>query len=152
MALANKTRGSSPAELGLQTRINFIGHTTNTAEELSRSQIFVLASKSEGFPRSILEAMRAGLPVVASDVGGVSEAVIHRETGFVVPRGDATSLTKALANLIMRPNLRKEFGHAGRLRYELNFTFDQMADRTMELYERVLNRKSSSVAVPAGRF
>lgn len=153
--------GSGPGEeamrtlaktLGLQHRFHFTGHTTNTAERLSQSQIFVLASKSEGFPRSILEAMRAGLPVVASDVGGVSEAVADRETGFVVPRNDAASLTKALANLIIRPTLRQEFGRAGRLRYELNFTFDQMASKTMALYQKVLNRTPARIAVSAGSF
>jgi glycosyltransferase involved in cell wall biosynthesis len=139
-------------ELGLASRVHFTGHATNTAESLSRAQIFVLASKSEGFPRSILEAMRAGLPVVTSDVGGASEAVADRETGFVVPRGDATSMTKALANLIMRPNLRQELGHAGRLRYEANFTFEQMAGTTMALYQKILNREPAQIAVPAGSF
>jgi glycosyltransferase involved in cell wall biosynthesis len=139
-------------ELGLDGRIHFSGHATNTAERLAGAQIFVLASKSEGFPRSILEAMRAGLPVVASDVGGVSEAVADRETGLVVPRGDTVSLTKALANLIMRPNLRQQMGRAGRQRYELNFTFDQMASKTMTLYNQILNRETADIAVAAGSF
>jgi glycosyltransferase involved in cell wall biosynthesis len=89
---------------------------------------------------------------VASDVGGVSEAVADRETGLVVPRGDTVSLTKALANLIMRPNLRQQMGRAGRLRYELNFTFDQMASKTMTLYNQVLNRQTADIAVAAGSF
>ena len=139
-------------QLRLDDRIHFIGHSTDTAGSLGRSQIFVLTSKSEGFPRSILEAMRAGLPVVASDAGGVSEAVAHRETGFVVPRNDAASLTRALATLIVRPDLRKTFGSAGRLRYELNFTFDRMARQTLALYHRVLNRKPAGDAVPSETF
>jgi glycosyltransferase involved in cell wall biosynthesis len=140
------------AELRLDERIRFIGHSADTAANLANSQIFVLASKSEGFPRSILEAMRAGLPVVATDAGGVSEAVAHRETGFVVPRNDASSLSEALATLIVRPDLRKTFGRAGRLRYELNFTFDRMARQTLALYERILSRKPAGIAVPAERF
>jgi glycosyltransferase involved in cell wall biosynthesis len=140
------------SELGFEERVHFTGHTTNTAEQLSCSQIFVLASKSEGFPRSILEAMRAGLPVVASDVGGVSEAVMHRETGLVVPRNDGERLTEALASLIVRPDLRGEFGRAGRLRYELNFTFDQMARKTLALYQHILNRVPAQIAVAAGNF
>jgi glycosyltransferase involved in cell wall biosynthesis len=140
------------AELGLGSCVRFTGNTTNTAEKLSQAQIFVLASKSEGFPRSILEAMRAGLPVVASDVGGVAEAVVHRETGFVVPRNDTASLTTALANLIMRPSLRQEFGQAGRYRYEQNFTFDQMAGKTLALYNQVLSRVPATIAVTAGSF
>ena len=139
-------------ELGLDRRIVFSGHTTDTAAKLSGAQIFVLASKSEGFPRSILEAMRAGLPVVASDVGGIAEAVAHRETGFVVPRNDTASLSEALASLITRPDLRQRFGRAGRHRYELNFTFEQMAGTTLALYRQVLNREPAPIAVPAGRF
>jgi glycosyltransferase involved in cell wall biosynthesis len=140
------------AELHLEERVHFYGHTNDAAESLGRSQVFVLASKSEGFPRSILEAMRAGLPVIASDVGGVSEAVAHRETGLVVPRNDAASLTEALATLILSPTMRKAYGRAGRLRYELNFTFDRMARETAALYDQVLNRKATRVAVPAERY
>ena len=136
-------------ELGLGSRVHFSGHTIDTAGRLGRSQIFVLTSRSEGFPRSILEAMRAGLPVIASDVGGVSEAVAHRETGLVVPRNDAASLTQALATLILSPALRKAYGRAGRLRYEVNFTFDGMARQTVALYDRILNPKPSDIAVPA---
>ena len=140
------------SQLGLDARVRFTGHTTNTAEELSEAQIFVLTSKSEGFPRSILEAMRAGLPVVATNVGGVSESVADRKTGFVVPRNDAASLTQALATLIMRREVRQEFGRAGRLRYEQNFTFQQMAAKTEALYQQVLNRSTAPLAVSAGSF
>jgi glycosyltransferase involved in cell wall biosynthesis len=149
--LAESTRALA-VESGLGNRVHFTGHSSNTAERLSKSQIFVLASRSEGFPRSILEAMRAGLPVVASDVGGVAEAVVDRQTGFVIPRDDLASLTQALASLIVRADLRREFGRAGRLRYELNFTFDQMAAKTTALYERVLNRETADIPVPAESF
>ncbi len=138
------------SELRLDNRIVFTGHTSDTVGKLAGSQIFVLASKSEGFPRSILEAMRAGLPVVASDVGGVSEAVAHRETGLVVPRSDVTSLSKALASLILSPTTRTAFGRAGRLRYERNFTFDRMARQTVALYDEILNHKPVGDKIPAG--
>jgi glycosyltransferase involved in cell wall biosynthesis len=138
-------------QLGLDLRVHFTGHSSNAAECLSASQIFVLVTKSEGFPRSILEAMRAGLPVIASNVGGVAEAVIDGETGFVVPRNDAASLTQALAILIARPELRRRLGMAGRHRYELHFTFEQMAEKTMELYTQVLNGQPATATVEAGR-
>jgi glycosyltransferase involved in cell wall biosynthesis len=141
------------AQLGLGNRVRFRGHTTNTAEELSRAQVFVLASKSEGFPRSILEAMRAGLPVVASDVGGVAEAVADGKTGFVIPRNDAGKLTQALATLVMRREVRHEFGQAGRVRYEQCFTFERMAAETAALYEEVFDRRpAAQIAVAAGSF
>ncbi len=124
--------------LGLGRRILFAGQAANVAERLAQSQVFILASRSEGFPRSILEAMRAGLPVVASDVGGVAEAVRHAETGFVVPRNDVPALTEALRRLIVDPDLRGRMGQAGRRRYESNFTFEHMSAKTMALYEQVL--------------
>jgi len=137
-------------QLRLESRVLFTGHSGNTAEKLSRAQMFVLASRSEGFPRSILEAMRAGLPVVASDVGGVAEAVADRETGFVIPRNDPEAFTEALATLLMRATLRQEYGRAGRLRYELHFTFEQMAAKTLSLYEQVLQLQPAQAAMAAG--
>ena len=74
--------------LGIADRVEFLGQRSDVAERLATSQVYVLSSNWEGFPRSILEAMRAGLPVVASDVAGVSEAVVDGVTGYVVPRGE----------------------------------------------------------------
>src|SRR4029077_5775031 len=98
------------------------------------SQVFLLISRWEGFPRSILEAMRAGLPVVASDVGGVSESVVEGVTGFVVPAGDVEALVSRLELLLEFPPLRRRLGRAGRARYEAQFTFDHMFERTARMY------------------
>jgi len=92
----------------------------------------------EGFPLSILEAMRAGLPVVASDVGGVREAVMEGETGFLVPRRDGEALRARLRQLITNASLRVKMGQAGRKRFEERFTFEQMFRKTVEVYEDVL--------------
>lgn len=127
--------------LGLLKRVRFLGARRDVAERLSKAQVFVLASNWEGLPLSILEAMRAGLPVVASDVGGVREAVIEGETAFLVPRGDKAALRSRLQQLITNASLRVEMGQAGRKRFEERFTFEFMLEKTLEVYETVLGTK-----------
>ncbi len=134
--------------LDLDARIEFTGSTGSISSLLSQAQIFVLTSRSEGFPRSILEAMRAGLPVVASGVGGVSEAVINGTTGIVVPREDPAALCSALGTLIGGPDLRGRMGAAARRRYETSFTFQHMFDKTLSLYEAVLSKAPVRIASP----
>jgi len=125
-------------ELGLTPRIEFLGARNDVAALLSESQLFVLASRWEGFPRSILEAMRAGLPVIASDVGGVHEAVLDGRTGFVVPPQDDAALATALRSLLEDAALRSAMGTAGRRAFERHFTFERMAARTFQVYAEVL--------------
>jgi len=122
--------------LGVAGRVHFRG-ALGAAEVLAQAQIFVLSSRSEGFPRSILEAMRAGLPVVASGVGGVAEAVSDGQTGYVVPRQSVTAMRNALETLIGDPFRRAAFGAAGRREYEAKFTFGRMFDRTVAIYQQV---------------
>jgi glycosyltransferase involved in cell wall biosynthesis len=104
---------------------------------LAEAQLFVLSSRSEGFPRSILEAMRAGLPVVASDVGGVAEAVRDGRNGFVVPPRSVVCLRAALEFLVREPLRRAALGAQGRRDYEQEFTFGRMFAETLSTYEQV---------------
>jgi glycosyltransferase involved in cell wall biosynthesis len=131
---------SLAAELGIAGKVRFSGYLADPVEELARAQLFVLSSRSEAFPRSVLEAMRAGLPVVASDVGGVSEAVDNEVNGLLVPRGDVAALAKASAQLIMDNSRRIRMGEAGRRRYEAEFRLERMVDRTAAVYRAVLER------------
>jgi glycosyltransferase involved in cell wall biosynthesis len=85
--------------------------------------------------------MRAGLPVVATDVGGISESVREGETGFLTPHGDVAGLRDALARLIANPALRLELGTAGRRLWRAQFTASTMAARTIEVYKRALATK-----------
>ncbi|WP_324718097.1 glycosyltransferase family 4 protein [Carboxydochorda subterranea] len=124
--------------LGLEQRVRFLGARKDVAERLAGAQVFVLISNWEGLPRTILEAMRAGLPVVASDVGGVHEAVMEGETGFLVPRGQVGALRERLLRLIRVPDLRIQMGRSGRARYEHYFTFERMYHETMAVYQEVL--------------
>ncbi|MEM9804838.1 MAG: glycosyltransferase family 4 protein [Cyanobacteria bacterium P01_D01_bin.56] len=128
-------------QLDIEDKVSFWGFRSDIPEVLAQSQIFALISHWEGFPRTIIEAMRAGLPVVASQVGGVAEAVIDGETGFCVARQDVATLKERLAKLVAEPELRVQMGQAGRRRYEANFTFQRMYDQTCQVYERALARK-----------
>lgn len=122
-------------ELGISDRVSFLGYREDVAQILAESQAFLLISNWEGFPRSILEAMRAGLPVVATDVGGIAEAVLDGRTGYVVPHGAVDPLTDRLSMLIRDSQLRTRMGRSGRSRYTEEFTFDGMFDATFRIYQ-----------------
>lgn len=104
-------------DLGLQTRVTFAGQRDDIEVVLAASDIFVLTSTGgDGLPISILEAMAAGLPVVATAAAGIPEAVIADQTGLLVQRGDSRSLAAALLRLIRDRETRIRFGEAGRRR------------------------------------
>lgn len=134
--------------LNLTSRVTFLGFRRDVPRRLAEAQLFLLISKWEGFPRSILEAMRAGLPAVASDVGGVQESVVDGTTGFVIPPGDAGRLRQCLRKLITCSELRVSMGKAGRARYEEKFTFNRLVERTMKVYESVLGKEIVSWSTP----
>jgi len=126
-------------QLGIGDRVQFLGARRDVAQRLAQAQLFVLSSNWEGFPRTILEAMRAGLPTIASDVGGVSESVVEGTTGFIVRQGDVDNLQDRLAVLIGDAQLRATMGNAARARFEEHFTFEQMLERTLAVYREVLH-------------
>jgi glycosyltransferase involved in cell wall biosynthesis len=124
--------------LGLGERVRLLGAIGDVASVLSRTQLFVLVTRWEGFPRSVLEAMRAGLPVVASAVGGVHEAIEHGETGLLVPPGDERALSDALRRLLTAPARRARMGELARARYEQRFTFEAMLRGTIAVYDELI--------------
>jgi glycosyltransferase involved in cell wall biosynthesis len=128
-----KTRAG---ELGVASRICFENHRQDVGAILSTADVFVLPSFSEARPRSIIEAMSLGVPVVATAVGGVPSLVTDEHTGLLVPPGDAPRLAAALDRLVRRPDLRQRFGAAGRRRAEQ----ECRADRTAREYVRVYRR------------
>ena len=127
--------------LGISGRVLFSGLCNDVPQRLAKADLFVLASGFEGFPLSILEAMRANLPVIASDVGGVSESVADSTTGFLVPKSDKNALVARLRLLLCDPELRIRQGLQGRSFYEREFSFDVMYSRTFEIYQEVLDRR-----------
>jgi glycosyltransferase involved in cell wall biosynthesis len=142
-------------ELGIHEQVDFLGNRDDVPSLLATSDVFVLASRSEMLPISILEAMRAGLPVIASDVGGVGEAITHNENGFLVPSGSVSALTQALTALTNNYALRLRMGQTGRQRFTEQFLSSSMEERTRSIYWDVLlslgraGRKRNAAAAPA---
>jgi glycosyltransferase involved in cell wall biosynthesis len=124
--------------LGLESAVRLAGERDDVAELLAEADLFVLSTRSEGLPLSILEAMAAGLPVVASDVGGVPELVVDRETGFLVPPGDPHALAAAIERLLDDPDLRGRFGAAGRARVSTHFDLASAQRAHLDLYRALL--------------
>ncbi|HEX6285499.1 MAG TPA: glycosyltransferase, partial [Pyrinomonadaceae bacterium] len=102
--------------LGIGDRTFFLGRCQNIGAVLSISEVCVLSSSSEGFSNSILEYMAAARPVVATDVGGAREAIVHGVTGYLVPVGDAERMAGEIVSLLSSPDSAGEMGERGRQR------------------------------------
>ncbi|MFA6506551.1 MAG: glycosyltransferase family 4 protein [Treponemataceae bacterium] len=126
-------------ELGIEDRVAFLGQRLDVPDLLDTADIFVLSTRWEGFPRSILEAMRASLPVVTSDVGGCKESVSEGETGYLVSAGDIAALRDRLRALMINEEARLRLGNAGRARFDRFFTFDAMYEATQAVWRECLN-------------
>lgn len=126
------------AALGVTDLVHLAGHCSDARMLLDAADVFVLPSRHEGMPLAALEAMDAGLPVVATDVIGTSEVVDDGRTGLLVPPKDPAALATALGTLLADPDLRRRFGEAGRRRYVEHFTSARMAAQTVAVYERAL--------------
>jgi len=131
------------ARLGLRHRVHFHGYQSDVSAVLAAADVFVLASRYEGFPLSTLEAMRAGLPSVVSDVGGAGEAVVHGVTGYLVPARDVDALRACLQDLVDHRDRRSAMGEAARQRYLSSFTFDRMYRSTLAIYEETARNGNS---------
>jgi glycosyltransferase involved in cell wall biosynthesis len=135
------------AALGISERVRFWGSRKDVAERLAKSDVFLLLSDREGFPISILEAMRAGLPVVASAVGGIPEAVEDGVSGFLVPPRDPETLRDRIHRLLAEPALRRRLGDGGRRRYEQEFTLSHSFSKTLQVYKDALESSSDARAL-----
>jgi glycosyltransferase involved in cell wall biosynthesis len=120
--------------------VEFLGQRQDVAEILAASNLFVLSTNWEGFPLSILEAMRAGLPVIATDVDGVREAITDGDNGLLVRARDLDGLTEAIRRLVADPAIRERMGARGRIAYEERFSVGAMLRKTSSVYEITLGR------------
>ncbi len=123
---------------GLEGHVGFLGWIDDLPSLLSRWDIFVMPSLEEGFPIAALDAMAAGLPVVATAVGGVPELIEDGKTGCLVPPRDAEALASRLRFLICNPELRASMGTAGYARVRDHFTAAQMTASFCQLYDELL--------------
>jgi len=130
--------------LGLQGKVQFLGHVDPIETFLPTVNILVHASTSpEPFGQVVIEGMAAGIPVVATDGGGVKETVVHGETGLLVPMGNAQALADALRMLIDRPELRAKLSSKGRQRVLRHFTASITARKVERVYREVLTIANS---------
>jgi glycosyltransferase involved in cell wall biosynthesis len=130
-------------ELGLgPDELRFVGFRNDVADLLAASDFFVLPSRAEGLPISLLEAMSHRLPVVCTRVGGNPELVTDREHGFLVPVDDPAALAAAMENLARDPVLRRRLGEAGEARVRAEFSFDRTTERYEAIYQRVRARQT----------
>lgn len=125
-------------DLGLTKEVVFLGYRRNVAEILKGIDVVVIPSEQEAFPRVALEAMAMEVPVVASSVGGLPEAVEQGVTGILVPPRDIEALANALRELIGKPERRREMGQRGRQRVERLFSLEENVRRTKQVYREVL--------------
>ena len=121
--------------------VTFAGHRSDIPNILASADLYCLISHWEGLPRSIIEAMRASLPVIASDVGGNRELVVPEQTGYLVPRGDTAALTQVFSKTIRDSKLRKTLGSNGRVRYEKFFSFPSMMSKTKVVWLEIKPNK-----------
>lgn len=128
-------------ELGVADRVRFLGVRADIPELLNASDIFVLPSRWEGNPMSVMEAMAAGLPVVATAVGGVPELVQDGTTGLLVPNEDTEALAQALQRLVDNPDLRATMGNHARRVAQKRFDARVMTRAYEALYESILASK-----------
>jgi glycosyltransferase involved in cell wall biosynthesis len=124
---------------GLTSIFYVADSTPNPADIFSALDVYMSASLSEGFSNVVLEAMASGKPVIATDTGGNPEAVVHGETGLLVPVGSPSSIAQASRQLLQNPVLRQQMGRKGRARVEENFSLDAMARKNEQLYLNLLH-------------
>ncbi len=124
--------------LGLSETFRFVGRISDLQDYLKDASIFVLPSRSEGFSNALVEAMAAGVPAVATDVGGNAEAIQDGQNGLLIPPEDADALAQAIGRLLDDPHLALRLGRAGRRTVQDRFSADAMMQRITDLYRTLL--------------
>lgn len=132
-------------QVRIEDRVRFLGHRDDVPRLLSHTELLWLASEYEGLPNVILEAMAAGLPVVASDIPGNRDLVIPGETGWLVAVGDSAGYAKWAERLLSDRDLARRMGAAGRQRVSIEFSVEKMVERFTALYRELLAQNKKRV-------
>jgi len=127
-------------DMDLVNRIEFVGYRADIDEQLKTFDIYVQPALFAGFPYSVLEAMASGLPVIATDVGGTSEAIIDGKTGFLIPPRDSKAIAEKITYLIEHSDVARQIGQNAQA-YVKKFSVENMVKQTDELFERVIQDK-----------
>jgi len=128
-------------QLGVDGRITWAGQRDDVNRILPALDVSVLASREESMPLAILESMAAGLPVVATDVGGLSECIRSGRDGLLVPSGSRRHLAAAVSSLLLDPARRQRLGHAARRRVRDNFSSDGQTTAIETAFQRVARHR-----------
>ncbi len=144
---------------GLSGRVHFLGYRQDLQRLLAAADLVVLPSLSEGLPLAAVEALAAGRPIIATDVGGTPEVVLDGQTGLLIPSNNSAALADAMHRILSDPALGLRLGRNGRLFVERNFDVRFQVERTMALYRDLTNgtitrpqkwrTKGCQIAVPA---
>jgi glycosyltransferase involved in cell wall biosynthesis len=129
--------GDGPLRDEVPGALGFVPHD-ELVRLYGRAAVVACPSRREGFGVVCAEAMAHGRPVVAGDVGGLRDLVVHEETGLLVQPGDVSALSEAIRRLLADPGLRRRFGEAGRARISEHFTWQRFGDETLRAYDDAL--------------
>ncbi|MEO1621501.1 MAG: glycosyltransferase family 4 protein [Cyanobacteria bacterium J06632_3] len=142
------------AEAGLNEQVQFVGYQSQAAvrDYLQQTDVFVLPSFAEGVPVVLMEAMMSGVPVVATQIAGVSELVIDGESGFLVPPSNVDILCDRIQKLLADGPLRQRFGQKGAQKVQAEFDISQESQKLAKLIAKVTSDEDSVEAVsPAAK-
>lgn len=125
-------------DLGIRERINFMGQQNNVENILSDHDVFVLSTNWEGFPISTLEAMRASMPVIVTNVGGCNEAIEEGVNGFLVGKKDIYDLKEKLEFFLKNPSQIEIYGKKSKIKFEANFRIENMVQEYKKIFDKVI--------------
>ncbi|MCH8744251.1 MAG: glycosyltransferase family 4 protein [Chloroflexi bacterium] len=125
----------------LADRVKFAGYQEDISDFMQAIDLFTLPSHREGMPRSIIEAMASGKPVVATDIRGCREEVAQHITGIIVPLKDSESLAKAITKILLDPEMAQRMGREGRRRAEALYDERDVLDREIQVYQKLVKEK-----------
>ena len=129
--------------MGIADNVRFLGWRSDVNKIMGCFDIFVLPSMNEGMGRVLVEAMAAGLPIVASRVGGIPDLVKHGENGLLVPPADAGALEQAISDLLSDKAKRKRMGEAGKKMCR-PYSAEAMVEQIDDLYKNLLKKYSNN--------
>ena len=140
------------AALGIANNVSVVGWVTGAAKQelLQHASVYVLPSYNEGLPMAILEAMAAGIPVVASDVGGIPDAIDNGVDGFLVSPGNAEQLGNCLESLLIDPDLRRRIGLRGQLKARQKFAAAVIFENLGQVYRDLGCSPRVATGLPVG--
>ena len=126
-------------QVRIEDKVHFLGHRDDVPRLLPHFDALWLASEYEGLPNVVMEAMAAGVPVVASDISGNRDLIVSGETGYLVPLGDRAAFARETRRLLEDAELARRLGEAGRRRMLAEFTVEQMIARHAALYRELVD-------------